>query len=103
MENNVAYKDIKNYIHNELGITKECIQQIIVDTIRIEVNKRFNDEEFIKNEMKRIISKELSKEVCGDSSFHTIHDFTNIIKDEINNAILDEVKSRLDITLKDKQ
>ena len=38
------YKEIKNYIHNELGITKEYVDNIIVKTVQDEVKKVFNNE-----------------------------------------------------------
>ena len=33
------YKEIKNYLHNELGITKEYIDSIIVKTVKMKLKK----------------------------------------------------------------
>ena len=38
------YKEIKNYLHNELGITKEYVDSIIIKTVQDEVKKVFNNE-----------------------------------------------------------
>ena len=34
-----SYHDIKNYIHNDLGITKEYIDRIIRETVNTEIHK----------------------------------------------------------------
>lgn len=99
MKNNVAYKDIKNYIHNELGITKEYVQDVIKEIVAIEVDKKFNDEEYIKNEVRRIIVHELNNEV-DKSHWHTIHDLSSLVKDEITKTIMEEVRSKVVISLK---
>ena len=36
------YKEIKNYLHKELGITKEYVDSIIIKTVQDEVKKVFN-------------------------------------------------------------
>ena len=100
MKNNVAYKDIKNYIHNELGITKEYVQDVIREIVAIEVDKKFNDEEYIKNEVRRIIVYELNNEI-DKSHWHTIHDLSSLVKDEITKTIMEEVKNKVVISLKE--
>ena len=90
------YKEIKNYLHNELGITKEYIDSIIVKTIQDEVN-----EGYVRDVIIKTIDREVRREVCGESGWHTIHDMSEIIKDEVNNAIVKEVKNKINISLKE--
>lgn len=95
------YKDVKNYLHNELGITKEYVDNIIYEVVNKEICKIFSDETYIKNYVKNIIWEEVNKEMVGENSWHTIHDMTSIIKDEINNIIIKEVKNKINISLKE--
>ena len=37
----IGYKELKNYIHNDLGATKEQIHEMIQKAIKIEVKKAF--------------------------------------------------------------
>lgn len=54
------YKEIKNYIHNELKITKEEIRDMVIQTVREEVKSVLNDDSFIhtlvQNEIKTVMS-----------------------------------------------
>ena len=60
------YKEIKNYLHNELGITKEYIDSIIVKTIQDEVKKVFNNEGYVRDVIIKTIDREVRREVCGE-------------------------------------
>ena len=94
------YKEIKNYIHNELGITKEYVDNIIVKTVQDEVKKVFNNEGYVRDVIIKTIDREVRREVCGESGWHTIYDMTSMIKDEILNIIVKEVKDKVIISLK---
>ena len=94
------YKEIKNYIHNELGITKEYIDSIIVKTVQDEVKKVFNNEGYVRDVIIKTIDREVRREVCGESGWHTIYDMNSMIKDEILSAIVKEVKDKVIISLK---
>lgn len=95
------YKEIKNYIHNELGITKEYVDNIIVKTVQDEVKKVFNNEGYIRDVIIKTIDREVRREVCGESGWHTIYDMNSMIKDEILNIIVKEVKDKVIISLKE--
>ena len=94
------YSDVKNYIHNELGITKEYVDNIIVKTVQDEVKKVFNNEGYVRDVIIKTIDREVRREVCGESGWHTIHDMNSMIKDEILNIIVKEVKDKVIISLK---
>lgn len=93
------YSDVKNFLHNELGITKEYVEEVIKDTVKKEISVLMGDECFIRGLVE--------KEVLGcigrkdSKNWHIIHDCSNWISEEINNVILNEVKNKLEIRLKD--
>lgn len=103
MSNNISqaeiYRAAKNVIHNDLGITKEYINNIVQDTVKAEVNKLLNNESYItsliKGEVLRSIYNEDSK------TWHLIRDASGWIKDEVTGTIVNEVKNKLEIRLKD--
>ena len=95
------YKEIKNYIHNELGITKEYVDSIIVKTVQDEVKKVFNNEGYVRDVIIKTIDREVRREECGESGWHTIHDMNSMIKDEILSIIVKEVKDKVIISLKE--
>ncbi len=51
------YINIKNYIHNELGITKEYISQLVLETIQKEVEKLFVDDDKLRKIIENIVKK----------------------------------------------
>lgn len=103
MSNNISqaeiYRAIKNVIHNDLGITKEYINNVIQDTVKKEIDKLINNESYIisliKGEVLHSIYNEDSK------TWHLIRDASGWIKDEVTGTIVNEVKNKLEIRLKD--
>lgn len=89
---NEKYIMFKNFLHNELGITREDIQEWIQDAIREEtkkvINKTFADFD-IEREARRAIS---------DSIYSG---YSNIRKEIIESAAR-EVLSQLDIQISKK-
>lgn len=97
------YNETKNYIHNELGITKEWIKSIIEDTVKKEIAKYLNDEEKLENMIANEIRYALIRSENEDLSYlrKTLYSMNNLIKDKVDEAIFKEVKDRLYIGLKD--
>lgn len=60
-ENN-NYIEVKNYIHNDLGISKEYIQDVIKETVREEVKKLMKDDCFLNSMLKSQVKDILNKE-----------------------------------------
>ena len=104
MSDNVSqaeiYRAVKNVIHNDLGITKEYIDEVIQDTIKTEINKLMKDECFIYGLVEKEVMRSLHSKDAN--SWRTLHDASTFIKDEITSTILDEVKNKLEIRLKRK-
>lgn len=104
MSHNVSqaeiYRAIKNVIHNDLGITKEYINNVIQDTVKKEIDKLMKDEGFIYGLVEKEVMRSLHNKDAN--SWRTLHDASTFIKDEITSTILDEVKNKLEIKLKRK-
>ncbi len=97
-ENKNIYKEIKNVIHNDLGITKEYVDNVIKETVKNEISKLMNDDCFIRGLVEKEVMYGLRRK--DESAWHTIHDASNFIKEEINSTILQMVKDKLEIRLK---
>lgn len=95
---NTTYEQVKNIIHNDLGISKEYIDNIIITTVKNEVNKIINDEQFIRSLIEKQILNGLTKE--DRKLWHTLYDTTALIRDEVNCTIVEMVKNKLEIRLK---
>ena len=98
------YKELKNYIHNYLGLTKEEIKKMIwdtvVETVNEEVNKCLNDRERIKS----IIEGQIKFEIMRDHPRRSyIHSTMDEIYNKIDSTIHEEVIKRLRIELKEPE
>ena len=99
-----SYKEIKNYIHNYLGLTKEEVKKmvwdVVVDTINKEVNKCLNDKERIKTIVEGQVRYEIMKDHPRRSYIHSTMDE---IYNKIDQTIHEEVVKRLRIELKEPE
>lgn len=63
----VGYKEVKNLVHNEMGLTKDHIQEMIQQIAREEVAVTVgNNGEFIRQAMKDIIRDEMAIAIGAD-------------------------------------
>lgn len=92
------YKEVKNYIHNELKISKDDINSIIQITVATEIRKLMKDKDFINglvaNRLKEILSKDYNKPI-----YNNLFTLDNKIYDAISNEISKTIKERLKIEL----
>lgn len=92
------YREIKNYIHNELKLTKEDIKDIIVPTVKEEVKRIFHntygDDVNIERWIRCMVSDEIKKK--GDYLM-----IRNLCKEIIKEEIVDRLS--IDISLKKKE
>lgn len=95
------YSDVKNYIHNELGITKEYIDEVIKKTVQDEISKLMNDDCFIRGLVENEVARSLYKK--DNNRWHTIYDAANYVDDKITSTILQTVKDKLVISLKEDE
>lgn len=99
-----GFKNIRNYIHNYLGLTKEEIRKFIWDFIeeivQEEIQKVLNDEA----RLHRLIEENIVREIRRNDN-HERHSFAVSIMDDIyckiDKVIHEEVRKRLVIELKE--
>lgn len=95
------YRAAKNVIHNDLGITKEYIYEVIQKTVKDEINKLMSDEGFIRGLVEKEVARSLYRK--DSSKWHTIYDAANYVEDKITSTILQTVKDKLVISLKEDE
>lgn len=95
------YRAIKNTIHNDLGITKEYIYEVIQKTVKDEIDKLMNDKCFIRGLVEKEIARSLYKK--DNNKWHMIYDAANYVDDKITSTILQTVKEKLVISLKEDE
>lgn len=92
------YREVKNYIHNELKLTKEDIKDIVVSIVKEEVKRIFHntygDDVNIERWVRYMVSDEIKKN--GDYSM-----IRNLCREVIKEEIVDRLS--IDISLKKKE
>ena len=98
-------KDLRNYIHNDLGISKDEIRNMLNEEIKKiiseETTKVLNDKEKISS----MIEKEIIRQLKYDTSDRTHYLICTMDKiyNKIDSVIHDEVVKRLVIELKEPE
>lgn len=86
------YREVKNYIHNELKLTKEDIKDIVVSIVKEEVKRIFHntygDDVNIERWVRYMVSDEIKKN--GDYS---------MIRNLCREVIKEEIADRLSIDI----
>lgn len=93
------YKDIKNYIHNELGITKDLINEIVFDTVKKEVQKVFNDESKIERIIHNYV-REITKGDYKSPTWRRVSDINGLIYNGVIDEICKTVKEKVEVRFK---
>lgn len=99
---NDLYKAVKNYLHNDLGmsstINKEYIDKVIETAVSKRVEQLFNDESVIN----RIIERKIADVIAyGDKSWmgRVDRSFHAVVLDQIKKAVQEEVTKKLNISV----
>lgn len=99
------YKDVKNYIHNELNITKAemhtYIWDIITQTVKEEVAKALNDKERLHRVVQDEIVKQLKYLSYNDRRSYIVCTMEKIYN-KIDEEICKQVIDKLQISLKEE-
>lgn len=95
-KNNNNYLETKNYIHNELNITKEYIQEVIKETVREEIKKSLKDDGFLKNVVQSQIREVLNKEYT-DPKYQKLFHLNELIYDNVCREISKTVSENIKI------
>ena len=95
MSRSKEYKAVKNYIHNELGLSRDYIREIMIPLIKEEVSRVFRntygDDVSLENWIRNMVNDEIKQ-----------RDF-NIVKLLCKEVIKDELAGRIEIMIKEKR
>lgn len=92
------YSDVKNYLHNDLGISKGYVEETIIKTVNDEFNKLFSDESRLQAIIERIVKQSIKKDE-HKTLYHLLMNFDRLLDEKITTTIFNEVKSKLKIEL----
>lgn len=92
------YSDVKNYLHNDLGISKEYVEEVILKTVRDEVEKLFSDEGRLQVILERIVRSCIKRDE-HKTLYHLLLNFDSLLDEKITKTVFNEVKSKLKIEL----
>lgn len=92
------YKEVKNYIHNELKLTKEDIKEIMIPIVKEEVKRIFHNAYGNDVNIERWVRCMVSDEIKRNGNY-------SMIKNLCREIIMEEITDRLsiDISLKKKE
>jgi hypothetical protein len=91
------YREIKNYIHNELKLTKEDIKDIMIPIVKEEVKRIFRNTYGNDVDIERWVRCMVSDEIQRHGDYSMIKNLCReAIKEEISNVL------SIDISLKRK-
>lgn len=93
------YKEVKNYIHNDLKISKEDIQNLIQDEIKKQVSELLKDTSFVQSMIYNHISSLLKDKNYSNPRYRTITDINSFIYDgliqELGRVVHDNIKIKV--------
>lgn len=98
-----SFKDIRNYIHNYLGLTKDEVRGIVLEEIRDivkeEISKLAKDEDFIHSYIEKEILRQLKYGELKHERRSFLINTMDSIYNQIDKTIHEEVCKRLRIEL----
>lgn len=92
------YREVKNYIHNELKLTREDIKDIVVPIVKEEVKRIFHNTYGDDVNIERWIRCMVSDEIKENGDYLMIR---NLCREIIKEEIVDRLS--IDISLKKKE
>lgn len=98
------YKEIRNYIHNYLGLTKDEVKDMVREGIKEEISKYIEQELSDKHKWEQFIEGHLRKIIldsADNNRFSYLHCTVDKLYHKIDETIHEEVLKRLVIKLRD--
>ena len=93
-----GYREVKNYIHNQLKLTKEDIKEIIIPIVKEEVKRIFHNTYGNDVDVERWIRCMVSDEIQRHGDYSMLRNLCReAIKEEISNVL------SIDISIKKKE
>lgn len=100
---NELYRELKQYIHNEMGITKEDIRDMIRDCVKEEVEAIFKDgnnyNKYIATLVNRYVKDNKQEYATPRFTLHKPHCLDQVVYDEVVREVSKTVKERVLISL----
>jgi hypothetical protein len=96
-------KEIRNYIHNSLGLTKDEVKEIVREGIKEEVSNYINQELCDKEKWEFFIESHLQKIILDSADtqrYSYLHCTVDKLYHKIDEEIHNEVLKRLSVSLK---
>lgn len=91
------YREVKDYIHNGLKLTREDIREIMIPIVKEEVKRVFNntygDDVSVEDWIRCMVSGEIKR--CGGYGF-----ITPIFRDILKKEIVDKIS--IEVNVKEK-
>lgn len=88
------YREVKNYIHNELKLTREDIREIMIPIVKEEVKRVFNntygDDASVENWIRCMVSDEIKR--YGGYGF-----IAPICRDILKKEIVDKISIKVNV------
>lgn len=91
------YREVKNYIHNELKLTKEDIKEIMVPIVKEEVKRIFQNTYGNDVDIERWVRCMVSNEIQRHGDYSMIR---NLCREIIKKEIVDKIS--IEVNIKDK-
>lgn len=88
------YREVKNYIHNELKLTKEDIKEIMIPIVKEEVKRIFQNTYGNDVDIERWVRCMVSNEIQRHG-----HGYYSMIKNLCREIIKEEITDRLSINI----
>lgn len=89
MRNN--YLEVKNYLHNELGVTKRFVEEIIKELVQEEVRKIISSE-FIENAVEKDINHRVGRTFGHGFGANFEANVRGIIAKEVGRMLTEDMK-----------
>ena len=79
----------KNYMHNELGITKEDIRQWIEESVQVEAEK------MVSNEFGKFSAYDTVKKMVMDNKYYGSDTLKKEVMQEVSRQLVDKINLKL--------
>lgn len=95
---NVLYRELKQYIHNELGLTKEDIKEMIRDCIKEEIQAVLND----PNNYNKFLGNQINQYLIKNGKEYEEPFYKTFTPKCLDQVVYDAVVKELNKTIKEK-
>lgn len=91
-----SYKDLQNYIHNELKLTKKDIEEMLEKLIVRVVENKLSDSVFLSNYVEKVVREsigKLSKTQTWNIEINVNNAIEKVVGEQIMKSVREQVKN----------